>query len=71
MEIGIPQEHQQKIFERFYRVSTTTGPAVSGLGMGLYISSEIVQRHNGKIWVESDEGQGARFSFSLPILTLP
>ena len=70
-EIGIPQEHQQKIFERFYRVSTTTGPAVSGLGMGLYISSEIVQRHNGKIWVESDEGQGARFSFSLPILTLP
>ncbi len=64
--IGIPQEHQSKIFDRFYRASIKhTG--VSGLGMGLYISYEIVKRHGGIISVLSEEGKGSTFSVILPL----
>lgn len=66
--VGIPQEHQEKIFERFYRVYNT---AFTGLGIGLYISSGIVKRHDGKMWVESGEGQGSTFSFSVPLQRVP
>ncbi len=65
--VGIPQEHQGKIFERFYRVSDETTKAFPGLGMGLYISSEIVKRHGGEITVESEEGKGSQFTVSLPL----
>jgi len=65
--IGIPQEHQQKIFERFYRVSDVHDKTFPGLGMGLYISSEIVKRHGGRLWVESAESEGTTFFISLPI----
>ncbi|MDX2001924.1 MAG: PAS domain S-box protein [Chitinophagales bacterium] len=64
--IGIAKEKLEHIFERFYRVeSLETG--ISGLGIGLYISHEIVQRHQGKVWVESEEGRGSTFYFSVPI----
>lgn len=63
--IGIGVSHLDKIFERFYRIyADKTFP---GLGIGLYISSEIVKRHNGDLWVESDPGKGSTFYFSLPI----
>ncbi|MFL5703860.1 MAG: PAS domain S-box protein [Ktedonobacteraceae bacterium] len=65
--IGIPKEHQQKIFDRFYRVSEVHDQTFPGLGMGLYISSEIVKRHGGRLWVESTKGNGATFFISLPI----
>jgi len=65
--IGIPQEHQQKIFERFYRVSDVHDKTFTGLGMGLYISAEIVKRHDGRLWVESAESEGTTFFISLPI----
>src|SRR5207302_550937 len=65
--IGIPKEHQQKIFDRFYRASEVRDQTFPGLGMGLYISSEIVKRHGGRLWVESTEGKGATFFISLPI----
>ena len=65
--VGIPQEHQSKVFERFYRVYDDKEKNFPGLGMGLYISYEIVKRHNGKIWVESSEGKGSTFFVSLPI----
>lgn len=64
--IGIPQHLQEKIFERFFRVGADR--KISGLGMGLYIASEIVKLHGGKLWVESVEGEGSTFSFSLPLL---
>jgi two-component system, OmpR family, phosphate regulon sensor histidine kinase PhoR len=64
--IGIPQEHQEKIFERFYRVINDKDTTFTGFGMGLYIVHEIVQRHKGKIWVESTEGAGSTFYVSLP-----
>ncbi|MDO8657130.1 MAG: ATP-binding protein [Candidatus Levybacteria bacterium] len=64
--IGIPKKYREKIFERFYRITDDEKITFPGLGMGLYISSEIIKRHKGKIWVESTEGKGSTFYFSLP-----
>ena len=63
--IGLTEDDQKKVFERFYRVNTNTFSP--GLGMGLYISSEIIKEHNGKIEIKSKPRQGATFSFSLPL----
>jgi two-component system CheB/CheR fusion protein len=63
---GISKEMQDKIFGRFFRVSEESGNRVSGLGLGLFIASQIVQQQGGKIWLESKPGKGSCFSFSLP-----
>jgi signal transduction histidine kinase len=65
--IGIAESHQQHIFERFYQVIDPTEKTYRGLGIGLYISSEIVKRHHGQLWVESKKGQGATFYMRLPV----
>src|SRR2546421_3367317 len=65
--IGIAQSHQEKLFERFYRVYSEKDQTYPGLGIGLYIAHEIIRRHGGKMWVDSVEGKGSTFSFSLPI----
>ena len=63
---GIAQEKAKHIFTRFYRIDEVS-PNISGLGIGLYLSHEIITRHNGKIWVESPDGmEGSTFYFSLP-----
>lgn len=62
---GIPQEHLPYIFDRFYRV-----PGVSnstGTGLGLFICKQIIKAHHGKMWAESEEGQGTRFIIQLPV----
>ena len=64
---GIPQEAQERIFERFFRVRGPQEHNIKGLGLGLYIAFEIVKTHQGELWVESVEGKGSTFSFSLPI----
>ncbi|MXV52320.1 hypothetical protein GS399_15195 [Pedobacter sp. HMF7647] len=64
--IGISPEKMPHLFDRYYRVDTS-GVQFSGLGLGLYISAEIIKRHNGQIWVESELGKGATFYFTLPI----
>ena len=64
--IGIDPCHHRKIFERFYRVDEIS-KKFSGLGIGLYICREIIERHGGKIWVESQKGKGSVFSFTLPL----
>ncbi len=66
--IGIPKEKQEKVFEQFYRVSGDLQHTFPGLGLGLYISSEIIKREGGKIWVNSNEGEGSTFCFSLPVI---
>ncbi|MBI4080917.1 MAG: GAF domain-containing sensor histidine kinase [Candidatus Levybacteria bacterium] len=65
--IGMEKAHLGKIFERFYRVYDTADKTFPGLGIGLYISSEIVKRHGGKVWVDSTIGKGSIFYVSLPI----
>lgn len=65
--IGIAKDKQDHVFEQFFRVSGATQSTFPGLGLGLYISSEIVKREHGTIWLESSEGKGATFCFSLPV----
>ena len=65
---GIDQAHHQKIFERFYQVTDPNEATYPGLGIGLYISREIVERHHGSLEVESRKGEGATFSVTLPLL---
>ncbi|RYG55885.1 HAMP domain-containing histidine kinase [bacterium] len=62
--IGIAPEAREKIFDRFERAVDAN--EVSGLGLGLFISKQIVSAHGGKIWVESNEGKGSRFVLELP-----
>ncbi|KKR80482.1 MAG: Multi-sensor signal transduction histidine kinase [Candidatus Daviesbacteria bacterium GW2011_GWA2_40_9] len=65
--IGIPKKDRPQIFERFYRVKNATGERFGGLGLGLYISSEIILKHGGRIGVRSEEGRGSTFFFTLPL----
>jgi PAS domain S-box-containing protein len=66
--IGISKEQQAHVFERFYQVANAEGATYPGLGMGLYISDHIVQNHGGTMWVESQQGEGTTFFFSIPTL---
>ncbi|MGM0596688.1 MAG: ATP-binding protein [Myxococcota bacterium] len=61
---GIPQEYQSKIFQKFVQVE---GQETKGTGLGLAICKEIVRAHGGAIWVESTEGEGSTFTFTLPL----
>jgi two-component system phosphate regulon sensor histidine kinase PhoR len=65
--IGLSDDQKKRIFERFYRVEDKKYMA-SGLGMGLYISSEIIRNHNGEIGVYGELGKGATFYFDLPLI---
>jgi signal transduction histidine kinase len=60
---GIPQEHLARLFTRFYRPGSKEG---HGAGLGLFIARSIVEAHGGRIWVESEEGHGSTFRFTLP-----
>lgn len=65
--IGIDPKNKIKIFARFFRVSGTDESAFKGFGLGLYLASQIVKRHKGDIWVESKQGRGSTFFFTLPL----
>jgi len=65
--IGIPADKADKVFEQFYRVSGNKQHTFPGLGLGLYISSEIIKREGGRMWVNSIEGKGSTFCFALPV----
>ncbi|SRR5579884_1216131 len=65
--IGIAEEDQEKVFGRFYRVHDADQKIFPGMGIGLYISHEIIQRHHGQIWVNSKKGEGSTFGFQLPL----
>ncbi len=64
--IGIPEKDQARIFGHFARASNAYTYKISGTGFGLYLSHELVERHNGRIWFESKEGQGSTFFMTLP-----
>jgi PAS domain S-box-containing protein len=65
--IGIKPADIDKLFERYYRVENVSTKSISGFGIGLYLCSEIIERHSGSIWVESTVGEGSTFHFSIPL----
>lgn len=65
--IGIPEDEQSKLFKRFSRTEFVGKENIPGSGLGLYICCEIVKKHRGDIWVESEIGKGSKFCFSLPV----
>ena len=65
--IGIPHDKLDKIFERFYRVDEESNK-FSGLGIGLFVSSEIIKQHGGKIWATRNEKEGSTFHVALPVI---
>jgi signal transduction histidine kinase len=64
---GISPEDQPYIFDRFYRVRNQETARTGGLGLGLFISHEIIQQHQGRMWLESQPGQGSVFYIALPL----
>jgi two-component system phosphate regulon sensor histidine kinase PhoR len=65
--IGIPKADQPRIFERFYRVDVARSREAGGTGLGLAIAKHLVEVHGGRLWVESEIGQGSQFHFSVPL----
>lgn len=66
--IGIPPEEQPYIFDRFYRVESDETAGITGTGLGLSIVKAVIEKHNGRVWVESKPGIGSTFSFVLPVM---
>lgn len=66
--LGISPQDLPKLFDRYYRVASEHTRHISGFGVGLYLSAEIIERHEGRIWVESEKGAGSAFYFALPLL---
>jgi signal transduction histidine kinase len=64
---GVASDEKEKIFAKFYRVAEVNGENSKGTGLGLAISKALVELHGGKIWVESADGCGSTFSFTLPL----
>ncbi len=65
--IGIKPADREKLFDRYYRVESNNTANIAGFGIGLYLSAEIIHRHDGEIWVESDGVSGSVFHFTLPL----
>lgn len=65
--IGIPPEKQEAIFQEFQQADDSISREFAGTGLGLSISKKLVELHGGKMWVESEEGKGSTFSFTLPL----
>ncbi len=65
--VGIPREKQGRVFERYFRAHAGTADDYGGMGVGLDMSREIVARHGGRMWFESEPGVGSTFSFTLPL----
>jgi two-component system phosphate regulon sensor histidine kinase PhoR len=65
--VGIPKADLDRVFERFYKVDKARVRGAGGTGLGLSIARHIAEGHGGRIWVESEEGQGSVFSFAIPL----
>jgi len=67
--IGIAPDDQACVFDKFYRAKSTQVSGIEGTGLGLAIVKSIVEGHGGRVWVESELGQGSTFGFALPIMS--
>jgi PAS domain S-box-containing protein len=65
--MGLKPQDKDKVFDRYFRVESNHTQHISGFGIGLYLSAEIIHRHDGEIWVKSESGTGSTFYFSLPL----
>ncbi len=65
--IGIPEAEQGRVFGRFARAANARAQGIHGTGLGLYLCRELVERHGGRIWFDSEEGKGSTFAFALPL----
>jgi signal transduction histidine kinase len=64
---GIDPDDQARIFEEFQQAKATNGERPEGTGLGLALSKSLVELHGGRIWVDSEPGRGATFTFTLPV----
>ena len=69
--IGIAQENQPKLFSKFEQIGRLDGPGYKGTGLGLAIAKGLVEKHSGRIWVESEPGEGTTFTFEIPKVDFP
>ena len=65
--IGVPEDKREKVFERFFQVQDSDHHSTPGLGLGLFIASQVVEAHGGEIWCEGRPGGGSIFRFALPV----
>jgi signal transduction histidine kinase len=64
--VGIPLDQLEAVFGLFYQAEDPVSRRTGGMGLGLYISKEIINRHGGRIWAESQPGDGSTFNVALP-----
>ncbi|MEK7098104.1 MAG: ATP-binding protein [Patescibacteria group bacterium] len=64
--VGVPKDQIPKLFAKFFRASNALEKRIDGTGLGLYIAKKIIEKHNGHIWVESEEGNGTQMHFTIP-----
>lgn len=69
--IGIPRHEQKNLFKKFSRVSSEATADIPGTGLGLYIAKGLIEAHGGRVWVESEPGNGSTFTFTLPLSPMP
>ena len=69
--IGVPPEHQKRVFDPFFQVDNSSTREYGGTGLGLSIVKRLVEAHSGSLWMESEPGKGATFFFTLPLAPLP
>lgn len=65
--IGMTAEDQKRMFEKFFRADSARVQQITGTGLGLFITKELIEKMGGTIHVQSEEGKGSRFSFKLPV----
>jgi signal transduction histidine kinase len=65
--MGIDSEDISKLFTKFFRAEKAMKERTSGIGLGLYLAKNIIERHGGKIWIQSEIGRGSVFTFTLPL----